>query len=293
MKPAAFDYERVDTVEAALALLASDADTKLLAGGQSLVTLMNLRLSRPSIVVDINRLTGLERVFDDRDAMVIGALVRHRTIETDPAIAARVPLLAAAAKHIGHIGIRNRGTLGGALAHSDPAAEFPMAALTLGATVQIESAARGVRSIPAEELFVSYYTSSLETDEMITWITVPSLRDNQGWAFVEYARQHGDYGLAGAGVLMTVDSAGSIAELRVAVLGAGDTPVLFTHLDPDIRGHRPGKLLWANVSREWVRNLAPSTTDPEYTRGLTASAIEEALNTATERAGDSWNEDRK
>ncbi len=146
MKPAPFHYFRPDTVGEALEQLARYPDAKVMAGGQSLMALMNLRLARPSVIIDIGRLDELKRLFDDTDALILGALVTHRTVELDPLIGARTPLLAAAAGHIGHIGIRNRGTLGGSVAHADPAAEMPVATLVLGATFHTESARGGRRA---------------------------------------------------------------------------------------------------------------------------------------------------
>ena len=143
MKPAEFTYHRPESVAEALALLAENPDAKLLAGGQSLLTLMNLRLARPSAVIDIGRLTELGRIFDDTGDLVLGALVTHRTVEVDPLIAARAPLMSDAARYIGHVGIRNRGTLGGSVAHADPAAEMPLATLVLDATFHVESATTG------------------------------------------------------------------------------------------------------------------------------------------------------
>src|SRR5689334_1366386 len=152
---------------------------------------MNLRLARPSTLIDIGALAELRRIFDDTDDLILGALTTHRTLEVDPLIGARTPLLADAARYIGHIGIRNRGTIGGSLAHADPAAEMPLAALVLGATCHVESAARGRRAVAAHDLFLSFYTNSLEPDEMITWISLPAITAQQGWGFVEYAHQHG------------------------------------------------------------------------------------------------------
>ena len=182
MKPAEFTYHRPNSVGEALDLLADDPDAKLLAGGQSLLTLMNLRLARPTAVIDIGRLTELSRIFDDTDDLILGALVTHRTVEVDPLIAARTPLLADAARHIGHVGIRNRGTIGGSVAHADPAAEMPLATLVLDATFHVESARAGKREVAAEEMFVSFYTNALEPDEMLTWISVPAIRPTRAGA---------------------------------------------------------------------------------------------------------------
>lgn len=283
MKPAAFEYFRPDTVGEALDLLATHPDAKLMAGGQSLMALMNLRLARPSVIVDIGRLAELTRIFDDTDDLILGALVTHRTVEVDPLIAARAPLLADAARYIGHVGIRNRGTIGGSVAHADPAAEMPLATLVLGATFHIDSASRGRRQIPAEDMFVSFYTNALEPDEIITWISVPATRAGQGWGFVEYAHQHGDYGLAGAGCVLDVGADGRIAAVRCAVLSAADRPLLFTA--DDVVGERPSDRMWDALATRWARATEPSAEDPEYARRLCEAAVRQSLAAAHQRAG--------
>ncbi|ANW63030.1 carbon-monoxide dehydrogenase medium subunit [Mycolicibacterium murale] len=279
MKPAEFAYHRPESVAEALFLLAELPDAKLLAGGQSLLTLMNLRLARPAAVIDIGGLVELTRIFDDTDDLVLGAMVTHRTVETDPLIAARTPLLADAARYIGHIGIRNRGTIGGSLAHADPAAEMPLAALALGATCHVESAARGRRAVAAQDLFLSFYTNSLEPDEMLTWISLPAITPQQGWGFVEYAHQHGDYGMAGAGVMLTLGAAGRVEEVRAAVLNAADRPLLFTAGV----GEYPSAGLWEQLAADWAAQTEPSADDAAYARRLCAVALEEALTAAAGR----------
>jgi carbon-monoxide dehydrogenase medium subunit len=282
VKPAEFVYHRPGSVAEALELLAAHPDAKLLAGGQSLLTLMNLRLARPSAVIDIGRLTELTRIFDDTDDLILGALVTHRTVEVDPLIAARAPLLADAARYIGHVGIRNRGTIGGSIAHADPAAEMPLATLVLDATFHVESAVTGRRQVRAEDMFVSFYTNGLESHEMLTWISVPAIRSGQGWGFVEYAAQHGDYGLAGAGCLLTLRRDGTVDRVRAAVLSAADRPLLFT--GDEAAGARPTPALWRDLAREWSARTEPAVEDTDYVRRLCAEALTEALTDAAGRA---------
>lgn len=281
MKPAEFRYLRPSSVAEALRMLADDPDAKLLAGGQSLLTLMNLRLARPSALVDIGRLTELTRVFDDTDDLVLGALVSHRTVEVDPLVAARAPLMADAARYIGHVGIRNRGTLGGSLAHADPAAEMPLVTLLLDATLHVESAVTGRRRIAAQDMFVSYYTSALEHHEMLTWVSVPAIAPDQGWGFVEYAHQHGDYGLAGAGCLVTAAPDGTVEGVRAAVLSAADRPLLF--VGDEVRGRRPSAGLWEDLAQDWASRIDPATDDTDHARRLCAAALAEALHDAERR----------
>ncbi|OBG81309.1 carbon monoxide dehydrogenase [Mycobacterium sp. E802] len=281
MKPAPFTYFRPDSVGEALEQLACHPDAKLMAGGQSLMALMNLRLARPSVIIDIGRLVELERIFDDTDDLILGALVTHRTVEVDPLIAARTPLLSAAAGHIGHIGIRNRGTLGGSVAHADPAAEMPLATVVLGATFHTESATGGRRAIAAEDMFVSFYTSALAPDEMITWVSLPAIRRGQGWGFVEYARQHGDYGLSGAGCLLGIGHDGRIESLRAGVLAAADRPLLFK--GDDAIGERPSSRLWRALAERWAGTVQPASDDPDYCRRLCAAALAQSLTEAQRR----------
>lgn len=281
MKPAEFEYVRPQTVSEALELLAENPDAKVLAGGQSLLTLMNLRLARPAMLIDIGALDELRRVFDDTDDLVLGSLITHRTVETDPLIGARAPLLADAARYIGHIGIRNRGTLGGSVAHADPAAEMPLATLVLDATFHVESATTGRRELSAEDMFVSFYTSALEHHELLTWISIPNARTGQGWGFVEYAHQHGDYGMAGAGCALTLSPDGRVAALRAGVLAAADRPLLF--IGDAAVGAVPDENLWADLAEEWAAGTEPAADDTDYARRLCATALREAMSTAQRR----------
>ena len=280
MKPAEFDYARPDSVAEALELLRDNPEAKLLAGGQSLLTLMNLRLARPSMIIDIGRLSELNRVFDDVDTLVLGALLTHRVVETDPVIGARDPLLADAARYIGHIGIRNRGTIGGSVAHADPAAEMPLATLVSGATFHVESAVSGRREVPAEDMFVSFYESALEPHEMITWISLPAIGTDQGWGFVEYAHQHGDYGLAGAGCLISMSPEGRVQTVRAAVLSAADRPLLFS----ETIGAEAAPGLWEDLARTWAAQIDPAAEDRDYAHRLCSAALVEALTDAERRA---------
>lgn len=281
MKPAEFSYVRPRSVAEALELLADDPDAKLLAGGQSLLTLMNLRLARPSTLIDIGALAELRRIFDDTDDLILGALTTHRTVEVDPLIGARAPLLADAARYIGHVGIRNRGTIGGSVAHADPAAEMPLATLVLGATVHVDSAKTGRRQVPAEDMFLSFYTSALEHHEMITWLSIPARKPNQGWGFVEYAHQHGDYGLAGAGCVLTLRPDGRVDSVRAAVLSAADCPLLF--VGDEAVGAEPSADLWADLAHDWAARTEPAADDADYARRLCAVALAEALTAADRR----------
>ncbi|TMD94935.1 MAG: xanthine dehydrogenase family protein subunit M [Chloroflexi bacterium] len=195
MKPAPFRYVRAGSVAEAVAeLAAAGGDAKPLAGGQSLVPLMNLRLARPAVLVDLNPIAELERLEVEDGRLVIGALVRHRRLATDPLVAAHAPLLAEAARWIGHGAIRARGTIGGSLAHADPAAELPCAAVALGAELSVAGPG-GARTLAAAALVDGAYSTRLAEDEMITAVRVPITAGPVGWGFAEIARRHGDFAL--------------------------------------------------------------------------------------------------
>jgi len=230
MKPARFRYARAGSLGEALALLAeAPGDTKLLAGGQSLVPMLNMRLVRPAVLVDVNgvrELTGIAPTAGG--GLRIGALTRHAELAAAPAVTEHAPLLAEAARHVGHAAIRNQGTLGGSLAHADPAAELPAALLALDARVQIRGP-RGAREVAADAFFRGLLATALEPDEILTAIDVPA--QPPGWGFVEIARRPGDFALAGVAAVvrvghpLTLPSPGGEREVRVVGFGVGDRPV--------------------------------------------------------------------
>jgi carbon-monoxide dehydrogenase medium subunit len=222
MKPAAFDYVVAESVDAAVAALAAaDGEAKILAGGQSLVPMLNFRLLRPSVLVDINRIPDLAFIEEEADAIVVGALTRHHRLETSPVIARHVPVLAESMRHVAHLAIRNRGTIGGSLSHADPAAELPMLALLLDATLRVISPV-GPRAIPARDFFLGPLTVDLASDEMVTRIVLPKLPPATGWGFAEVARRSGDFALAAVAATLTLRD-GAIAEARIALTGVDET----------------------------------------------------------------------
>ncbi|WP_420326665.1 FAD binding domain-containing protein [Mameliella sp.] len=222
MKASAGGYARARDVRHALDLLAaSDGMGRILAGGQSLVAAMNMRLSEGDMLVDISRISGLSGVADEGAVLRIGALTRHADIGADPLIRAHVPLLTAAVDHIAHAAIRNRGTIGGALAHADPAAEFPACILALGATLHAEGP-DGTRQIAAEDFFQDVFTTALAEDEILTGITIPKAEKGEVQLLEEVARRCGDYALAG--MCLVKRSAGH----RLVVFSVGPAPLLAT-----------------------------------------------------------------
>ena len=223
MKPVAFDYIMADCVDAATATLAgAGGDAKIIAGGQSLVPMLNFRLLRPSILVDINRIPGLAFIADDSNVIRIGALTRHHRLETSPVIATHLPVLACAMTHVAHLAIRNRGTIGGSLSHADPAAELPMMVLLLDAELGIASTS-GRRSVAARDFFLGALTVDLAIDDVVTEIVLPKLPPTTGWGFEEVARRGGDFALAAVAATLNV-AGGAITEARIAMTGVGETP---------------------------------------------------------------------
>ena len=282
MKPAPFEYVRPGSVAEALTELERDPEAKVLAGGQSLMPLMNLRLARPTRLIDVGRLEELDRVFDDEGSVLIGALVRHRRLETDPLLVRRLPLLAEAAGHIGHRGIRNRGTLGGSLAHADALAELPAVMVTLRATIYAESRGGGRRELSADGFFQGHFTTVLEPDEMVTWVRVPVLPPGSGWGFVEFARRHGDFAQMAAACTVAVDAEGRVADMRAVLMGAGDAARAVSAGDEPL-GSLPKAELWAECAARWAASI--DGEDGHYRRDLGAAALRRGLALATLRAG--------
>lgn len=230
MKPAAFEYVRPTTVTEAVTLLAADGEAKVIAGGQSLLPLMNLRLATPSMLVDIARLRELDvvRVTDDR--IELGAMTRHSRVELDPDIRAAQPLLAEAAGHIGHRAIRNHGTIGGTLAHADAAAEMPAALTAVGGHVEVVSP-RGRRTIAADDLWLGSFSTTIEPDELLVTVVAPRFAPGTSWGFCELGARPADFAQAGAAVVVT-PTAGAWS-VRIAVFAATTAPALLTfELDP-------------------------------------------------------------
>jgi len=226
MKPAPFEYQAPASLPAALAALARHGgDAKLLAGGQSLIPVMNFRLAQPAVLVDINKLTELDFVRRGEDGSLhIGALVRQRRLEREPLVAEAAPLLREAVPFVAHPQIRNRGTFGGSLAHADPAAELPAVAVALGARFRLRKEG-SERWVEAGDFFAGLFTTALEPDELLVEAAIPPLSPRTGWAFLEIARRHGDYAQAGVAALVTLGVDGRCREARLVYLSAGDAPV--------------------------------------------------------------------
>jgi CO/xanthine dehydrogenase FAD-binding subunit len=289
MKPAPFDYIAATSVDMAAASLAEAGDdAKIIAGGQSLVPLLNFRLLRPSILVDINPIRTLAFITETATDIRIGALTRHHQLETSPVIARHLPVLSCAMTHVAHLAIRNRGTIGGSLAHGDPAAELPMMALLLDAELHIASVS-GTRTLAAGDFFLDALTVDLAADEIVTEIVLPKLPPRTGWGFAEVARRHGDFALAAAAATLSI-AADSIIESRIALTGVGRTALRVAAAENLL----VGQTLTADVSKqvvEAVRAAIEPDTDlhasADYRRHLAGVLTSRALAAAWRRARES------
>lgn len=289
MKPASFDYIAPDNLESALATIRQYGyDAKLLAGGQSLIPLLNFRLASPSVLVDLNRLADLDFVRPSSvGGLTIGAMTRQSRLETDPLVAEKAPLLHEAIPFIAHPQIRNRGTLGGTLAHADPAAELPTVALALQARFRLQSDA-GDRWVDAKDFFVGLLTTALEPEEILVEIEIPPPPPRYGWSFMEISRRHGDYALAGLAAQVAVDDQGVCSQARLVYLSAGDGPIIATHAAEQLIGKVPDKesLRQAaeQVSTEEVQPTGDIHASADFKRHLCRVLTQRALATALERA---------
>ena len=258
MKPASFRYLAPRSrEEAVLALRRFGSDGKLLAGGQSLVPLMAMRLARPAVIIDLNRIPDLAFVKPARGALTIGAMTRQRVAEQDALVAAGAPLLREALRWVGHPQIRNRGTIGGSMAHADPSAELPAVASILGARFVLASS-RGERVVDTQAFFTGYLTTALEPDELLTEIRLPAQPPDAGWAFTEIARRHGDFALVGVAVLLRCDGDRRCTEARLAFTGVGAGPVRVPEAEAALIRERITDAAAAEAGR-----IAEAALDPE------------------------------
>ncbi|HKP18545.1 MAG TPA: xanthine dehydrogenase family protein subunit M [Gaiellaceae bacterium] len=286
MKPAPFAYDRAESVEETLALLAEHGDdAKVLAGGQSLVPLLNFRLARPERLIDINEVDELDRL-EVNGAVRIGALTRQSTLEHSDEIAAKVPLLQEAMRFVAHPQIRNRGTVGGSVAHADPSAELPAVLSALDAVYHLRSRA-GTRTVSSDEMFVTHLTTALRPDELLTEIEVPVPAPGTGSAFLEFARRHGDFALAGAVVLVAQRGDGTCERASIALLAAGPVPVRAVEAEEALAGQRVDDGVAREAAATAVRDVRPLGDihgGAAYRRKALEALVRRALLLANDRA---------
>ncbi|MGB6964729.1 MAG: xanthine dehydrogenase family protein subunit M [Xanthobacteraceae bacterium] len=286
MKPPVFDYIAATSIGMAVAALAeAGGEAKVLAGGQSLMPMLNFRLLRPSILIDINRIRGLGFVEETPDSIRIGALTRHFQLETSPLVARHFPVLSCAMTHVAHLAIRNRGTIGGSLSHADPAAELPMLALLLNAELHIVSI-NGSRVAAARDFFLDTMTVDLDGTELLAEIVLPKLPPHTGWGFEEVARRHGDFALAAVATTLTL-SGDRIAEARVALTGVGPTALRATDAETLLVGQRLDDKLAMRAIAAVREAISPETdlhASADYRRHLAGVLAGRALAAAWCRA---------
>ncbi len=258
MKPAPFDYFAPTEIDEALSILAEHGDdAKLLAGGQSLMPMMNMRLATPQVVVDINRVAGLDGIAQASDGgLTIGAMTRQRTVERSSDIRQRCPLLADTMPWLGHFQIRNRGTIGGSVVHADPAAELPAVMMALEAELVLRNAERE-RIVPASEFFVTFLTTATEPDELLTEIRLPAWSAAWGWDIQEVSRRQGDFAMVGSVAMLQVDAADTCQAARLVLFGVGETPVRVASAEARMVGQHLDDALLQEVAELVTDALEP------------------------------------
>jgi CO/xanthine dehydrogenase FAD-binding subunit len=280
MKPPPFDYMDPRSLDEAVGLLAEHGeDGKILAGGQSLVPLLNFRLAQPSVIVDVNRVLELSYLRRRDGRLRIGAMCRQTRLEQSPVAREGWGLLGDALALIAHPQIRNRGTVGGSAAHADPAAELPVAFSALEAQFTARSS-RGERVLDADEFFVTHLTTALEPDELLVEVEVPPVAEGTGHAFTEYSRRHGDFALGGAAVLYTKNGDGSCTDARIAMLGAADTPLRAREAEAALRGQKLDDDVAAEAAKLAARDIEPTGDihgSSSYRKRLIEAMVRRAL----------------
>ncbi len=287
MKPAPFSYLAPSTVEEAITLLEEHGDeAKILAGGQSLVPMMNFRLVRPERVIDLNRINGLGTITERDGVLAVGAMTRQRTLERSDLIRQNYPLISAALAILGHPATRSRGTVGGSIAHADPAAELPALLLTYGGSVVVQGP-RGRRTIAADDFFVTYLTTALEPSDIVVEVQFSQWPASTGWGFVEESRRHGDFAVVGVAALVSLDASGICDRAALTLFGVGEIPVKIADLDTQLVGHTPNAERIAAIAKQVRGQVEPESdlqATADFRRHLSEILARRALQTAVERA---------
>jgi len=286
MKPPLFRYEAPRTLRDAVAVLASDPDAMVLAGGQSLVPAMNFRVAMPSLLVDIQHVEGLKGIALDGDAIVIKAMTRHRELELHPDVRRANPLIAETMQHVAHVPIRNRGTVVGSLCHADPSAEMPLLFVLLDGTM-VATGSAGTRHIAAADFFQSFLTTSRRQDEIVIEARLPVLPDGAGFAFDEVTRRHGDYALVGVGCVLLLDGGGRVQNIRLAACGISDRPVRLKAAEAALNGSLLASsdlAAAARASADAVTQTDDMNTSMSYRRRVLSGLIQRLVPIAASRA---------
>jgi CO/xanthine dehydrogenase FAD-binding subunit len=286
MKLPPFEYRSVETIDETVALLSEIGDeAKIIAGGQSLIPLLALRMASPSVLIDINKVTELAHI-SNGDGIEIGAMTRHRTAETSDVVLSAAPMLVAALRFVGHVAIRTRGTLGGSVAHADAAAELPTVLTALGGSV-VATSSRGTRTIEADSFFEGFLSTSLGPDELVSAIRFPSPGAHSGWAFNEVSRRSGDFALVGAAVALELDEADRIIDVRIALSGVASTPTRPTTAEDLLRGSQAGAAVFdeaASATTNEIDAVGDLHGTAAYRRHVAGVLVKKGLNEAFTRA---------
>lgn len=287
MKPAQFEYHDPTTTEEALALLKQyGGEAKVLAGGQSLVPLMNFRLSRPAALIDINRIPALAYIKEEKGQLRFGAMTRQRTIEHSDLVRSRIPLMTEATALVGHLPIRSRGTIGGSVAHADPAAEYPAVVTALEGELVVRGSG-GERQVKPEEFFVTYLTTSLGPDEMLTEVRLPIQPKGSGWAFEEFSRRHGDFAIVGIAAFLVVEG-GRVKKARLATAGAGPISIRLKAAEQILEAGRLDEKTFQEAGAKASELVSPDAdihASADYRRHLTKVLTVRALRRAAAKIG--------
>jgi aerobic carbon-monoxide dehydrogenase medium subunit len=286
MKPPPFEYFAPQSVEEALELLGRyGSDARLLAGGQSLVPLMNFRLAAPPVLIDLNRVAELSYIREENGQVRIGTMTRQRTIEFSPVVREKLPILAEATKLVGHLPTRTRGTIGGSLAHADPAAEYPCVGVALHAELVLRGP-HGIRNILAVDFFKTFFTSALQPDEILAEVRIPVVPAKTGWAFIEFSRRHGDFAIVEVAALLTAEHSRCLSA-RVAVSGVGPIPLRLRPVEEMLERAGLDENSVAAASRRAAELVDPPAdlhASSDYRRHLTRVLTQRCLKTAISRA---------
>jgi aerobic carbon-monoxide dehydrogenase medium subunit len=286
MKPPPFDYERPADTDAALASLASHGGhAKVLAGGQSLLAMLNLRLISPEYLIDVSRLEELKYIRVAGDELRIGALTTHNTVLRSADVATHCPILVEAYQHVSHHSVRNRGTIGGSLCHNDPAAEMPLVVNLLGALLVARSK-NGERVVKADQFFRGHFETALEDDELLTEIRVPIPAKGHGWSFQEVSQRKGDFALVAAAAMLTLEN-GTCRDVRLGFRNIGERIFRLKAVEAQIEGRTPSERLFAAAASAAMKAVDPPSdlhADADYRRDLVKALTERVLAKAIERA---------
>ncbi|HEU4367782.1 MAG TPA: xanthine dehydrogenase family protein subunit M [Methylomirabilota bacterium] len=287
MKPPRFEYHAPRSVDETVELLGRyGGDAKVLAGGQSLMPMLNFRLARPAALVDVNRIPALAYVREEDGAVALGAMTRQRTIEFSPVVARRLPLLHEATRWVGHLPIRSRGTIGGSLAHADPSAEYPAVLTALDGEV-VAQGPRGRRTLRGPELFETYLTTRLAPDELLVEVRLPAMAAGAGFAFEEFARRHGDFAIVGIAAMIVRDGA-RCRTARLAAAGTGPVPARLRAAEEILEREGLGAAAIEAAAARASELVEPDSdvhASADYRRHLTGVLTARALRRALERAG--------